>query len=301
MPLDFKPFSDWCKDHFEDSLSMGDPRWKAYRDLYRSGVNLEDLTLIETLRLYFRAYLFMQDRMKSNRKPKTTDAQVLKKNERLFKRFGRIVADTLGANMENVTSASAGVGAQVSRTPRGGSFGADNLLPRVGGLSQFVTQSMPQRNAIDQVIDRVFQDFQIAIELESEGRPNDTWKRLIKEVRPMVPKLNGLLLKYHPDPFSLGKTPERWQTFILLAMVNYLEQKTPRRMPHYREAVDILNAPVPRLKSNDRLTYGSARTRVTQFKQNYPKWKRDVKALYVCARQFANGGAHSVRLSNPTC
>jgi hypothetical protein len=116
----------------------------------------------------------------------------------------------------------------------------------------------------------------------------------------MIPKLEGLLLKYHPDPFSLGRTPEGWQTFILLAIVNYLEQKTRRHMPHYREAVDILNAQVPQLKGNYRLSCSSARARVTQFKDKHPGWKRDVKALYLCARQFANGG-HSVRLADPTC
>src|SRR5262249_23393470 len=155
---------------------------------------------------------------------------------------GRFVADTLGANMENVINASAGVDAQVPRVPQGGSFGADNLLPRVRGLSQFITQSMPQRNGIDQVINRVFRDFQRVVELNNglaKGNQRDTWKKLIREVTPMVPKLTRLLLSYHPDPFSLGKTPERWQTFILLAMVNYLEQKTLRHMPHYREAVDI--------------------------------------------------------------
>src|SRR5262245_14850502 len=132
----------------------------------------------------------MQDCMKSKRKPKTPDAQVLKKNERLFKRFGRLLADTLGANMENVINASAGVDEQLSRTPHGGSVGADILLPRVRGLSQFVTHSMPQRNGIDQVIDRVFLDFQTVIELESgvaRGRAKDTWKNLIQEVIPMVP------------------------------------------------------------------------------------------------------------------
>jgi len=303
MPLDFQPLNDWWEDHFDDSLSrLHHPLWLTYRKLYRAGVNLEDLTLIETLRLYFRAYSFMQDRMRSKRKPTTSDAQVLKKNERLFKRFGRIVADTLGANIENVTNSSAGIGTQVSRTPQGGSFGADNFLPRVGGLSQFLTHSRSHRNGIDQVIDRAFRDFQTVIELESgvaKGRSQDTWKKLIREVTPMVPKLEGLLLKYHADPFSLGKTPERWQTFILLAMVNYLEQKTQR--PHYREAVDILNAQVPQLKGNYRLSNSSARARVTQFKDKHPDWKRDVKALYLCARQFANGGTHSVRLADPTC
>ena len=298
MAVDFESW--WLEqDYFPSGLDrMNHPLLKPYCKLYRSGLNPEGLTLIETWRLYFRAYLFMQDRMKSKRKPKTPDAQVLQKNERLFKRFGRIVADMLGANMENVINASAGVDAQVRRVPQGGSFGADNLLPRTRGLSQFVTQSMAQRNGIDQVIDRAFRGFQTVIELESgvaKGRAKDTWKSLIQEVIPMVPKLNGLLLKYYPDPSPLaGRTPEQWQTLILLAMVNYLEQKIHK--PHYREAVAILNAET---KTNDKLSYDSARARVTQFKNHHPDWQSDIEVLYT--RQFTNIGADPVRLANPTC
>jgi hypothetical protein len=258
MPVDFESW--WLEqDYFPSGLDrISHPLWKPYRKLYRSGLNHQDLTLIEELRLQFRGYLLTRACLKPQRKRKTSNVQVLKKNERLFKLFGRFVADTLGANIGN---------------------------------------------GIDQVIDRAFRDFQTVIELESgvaKGRSKDTWKSLIQEVIPMVPKLTGLSLKYYPDPSPLiGRTPEQWQTFILLAVVNYLEQKIHK--PHYREAVDILNAQVPRLKSNDRLSYSSARARVTQFKQNDPNWQRDVKALYLCTRQFTNDGAHSVRLANPTC
>src|SRR5215510_9692438 len=157
MPVDFESW--WLEhDYFPSGLDrMSHPLLKPYRKLYKSGLNGDDLTLIEKLRLEFRGYLFMRTRLKSKRKPKTSNVQVLKKNERLFKLFGRFVADALGANMENMINATAGVDAQVPQTPQGGSFGADNPLPRRGGgLSQFVTQSMPQRNGIDQVIERAF-------------------------------------------------------------------------------------------------------------------------------------------------
>jgi hypothetical protein len=262
MPVDFESW--WLEhDYFPSGLDRtSHPLWKPYRKLYRS-LNSQDLTLIEELRLELRGYLLTRALLKPQRKRKTSNVQVFKKNERLFKRFGRFVADTLGANIGN---------------------------------------------GIDQVIERAFRDFQAVIELESgvaKGRSKDTWKSLIQEVIPIVPKLTGLSLKYYPDPSPLiGRTPEQWQTFILLAMVNYLEQKTQR--PHYREAVDILNAQVPRLKSNelksnDRLSYSSARARVTQFKQSHPNWRRDVKALYDETRQFTAGTPHSVRPADPTC
>jgi hypothetical protein len=50
-----------------------------------------------------------------------------------------------------------------------------------------------------------------------------------------------LLLKYHPGVLPEWKTPQQLQTFILLAVVNYLEQK--RSTPTI-EKQDILNANV---------------------------------------------------------
>src|SRR5215813_12427284 len=102
MPVE--DFESWWLEHdyFPSGLDRtSHPLWKPYHKLYKSGLNGDDLTLIEKLRLEFRGYLFMRTRLKSKRKPKTPDAQVLKKNERLFKLFGRFVADTLEANVED--------------------------------------------------------------------------------------------------------------------------------------------------------------------------------------------------------
>ena len=99
MPEDFE--SSWREhDYFPSGLDrVNHPLLKPYRKLYQSGLTPADLTVIETLRLYSRSYLLMQDYLRSKRKPKTSDAQVVKNNERLFKWFGRrIVADMLGVN-----------------------------------------------------------------------------------------------------------------------------------------------------------------------------------------------------------
>jgi hypothetical protein len=267
MPKDFQPFDSWWHGRF--GFYTDNVLWKPYSRLY-SHVNLKDLTLIETLRVLFRVYQKLD--IASKRKPKTpSNAAVAKKHERLFKWFGHIVA---------------GMWCEVLR--EWGSLKPGEVLALEANM--------------EGVIDRAFQTLiQVENGLAQNGpNPKDSWKEIVRLVTPHVPKLNRLALKYHPGPRSNGRTPETWQTFILLAIVNYLEQKMHK--PHYRETVNILNAVGSHQQKHDRLSVGSARARVIQFKKAHPDWHSDVEMLYRELRQqFTTASHDSTLLANPVC
>jgi hypothetical protein len=279
--LDFQPFERWWlkHDYFPSGLGrLSHPLWKPYRVLYRSSVNPKDLTLIEELRLCLQGYriflLHMALKSKTKSKKTSNPALFLRRNERLIKLFGHMVA------------------VEVWR----------ELVQKCGSLTlgEALAFEANMEANMGSVINHAFQTaIEISQDVDSEN-PKDNWETLVREVTPMVPKLTGLLLKYHPGlSRSSGRTPQQWQTFILLAIVNYLEQKT--QQPHYREAVDILNANVaPRLKNNDKLSRGSARARVSQFKKDHLDWHSDVETLYG-SLELTNRSKDSALLVNPTC
>ena len=245
-----KEFQEWWNEHIFD---RDPPREKVYKRLFAQGVSLDYVHfLCDALRFWDWWAKMIRERAAPSQKPPTL-LDAIKPHQRELGSLVRLLCNvTVFMVLEEIK----------------------RILPEFSAslnLSHEERQKLVDKSlAVYVALGVRLSEKRLEISRAESEEMQARKKNLIAEF-----PLFAVLDKYNqPMPRKRGNQPDRWGTFILLALSEHIREKTGH--PGYSEAIGLLRLS---RKLLGKVSRQLAETRIREFKRSNPSWQADLGSL----------------------